>query len=616
MDIFDDYAPGTTLDSISRREPRGSIYGTDGTPLVEQGGTVVTLYVTRGNVPNEVDCIDTLVQVLMIQRGDLNETFQAYNFETQFPAGEVDPDTFALYSQALADNCAVVTTTRETRRYAGHGAAAHVTGYIGGIPSEQVEAYQQRGYGFGDLVGLGGIEAQFEDELAGEANRVLRIVEPGGLTVRELASSDGELPMDVTLTIDTRLQLAAGQALNDAFNYAEGNWASREHSTGGGVVVMDVNTGAILALASYPTFDPGMFNPDTPMFFVGDTIIELGRDLRQPFLNRIVQNSYPPGSTFKIVTTAAAAQEGIWQPDQIFTCTRIWQGQQYGDTRAERYDWRNFEPEEANYDTGEVTMAEALTASCNPFFYTMGALLYRDRGPSTLTDYARQMGLGRQTGVDIETVPEAAGSLPLPRGVDAAISEAIGQGDIQVTLLQMARMVAGVANGGTLVQPHIVQSVGRPGETPVYQAEPTSAGDNGLSEVALGVVQQGMCQVTDSTVYGRTSGERLGTAWFVFTDPEWYPISYTVCGKTGTAQTGRAEPHGWFVAFAPADNPQIAIAAMIEYGREGSETAAPIIRRILDTYFNVPPEEIAPYPLWWNENSYVPLTIPEGSTGV
>jgi penicillin-binding protein 2 len=616
MDIFDGYAPGTTLDAASRRQPRGNIYASDGQPLVEQDGAVVTVYVAQNAIFDYELCLDVLTTAFMRQRGDLDEMFAGYNLETQIPIGDLDQEGYARYSQSLNDNCAAVITTRETRRYAGHGAAAHITGYIGGIPSEQVEAYQSRGYDFGELVGLGGLEAQYEEELAGGATRVLRIIEPGGMVVRELASSEGSTPMDVNLTIDYNLQMTAGQALSDAFNYAEGNWGSREHSTGAGVVVMDVDTGAVLALASYPTYDPGIFNPDTPYFFVGDYIIELGGDNRQPFLNRVIQNSYPPGSTFKIITTAAAANEGIWGPEEIFYCGRVWQGQEYGDTRPERYDWRNFEPEEANFDTGDVNMPDALTASCNPFFYTMGALLYRDRGASTLTNYARQMGLGRPTGIDIEVVPEAAGQIPTPQGADAAISEAIGQSDVQVTLLQMARMVSGVANGGTLYQPYIVESVGIDGQMPFYEAEPEIVGDMGLSEEALAVVRQGMCQVTDSTVYGRTSGERLGTAWFVFTDPDWYPVSYTVCGKTGTAQTGRIEPHGWFVAFAPADDPQIAIAGMVEYGREGSETAAPIVRRILDAYFNVPSDQVAPYPDWWYENDYAPLTIPEGSTGV
>lgn len=612
MDIFDGYAAGTTLNAVSRRPPRGNIYDRSGVPLVEQDSTVIELYVMRQEIPNEEACLTLLADVLNRQRSDLATFFARFDVGTIFGFGDIDPDEFARWSDQLSEICSIRTDSRQTRRYAGHGTAAHITGYIGQMSAEEQAEYVQRGYGPGDLIGKAGIEAQYEEELAGAANRLLQITEPGGLVVRELAGAEGEAPQSVWLTVDARLQEAAGQALADAFNYAEPNWGNRAHSTGGGLVVLDINTGAVLALASYPSYDPGIFNPDTSIFLVGDYILSLGADVRQPFINRVTQLQYPPGSTFKIITTAAAAEERVWRPDEIFYCGRVWQGQIFGDSRTERYDWRNFEPEDFNFDTGEVNMAEALAASCNPFFYQMGALLFREAGPTVLTDYARRMGLGRPTGIDL--IPqEAGGQIVPPTGTDAAISTAIGQYETQVTILQMARLVAGIANGGTLYRPYIVERVGRDDGTVTYQGEPTAVGDMGLSESTLEIVRQGMCMVTDSSVYGRTSGERLGTAWFVFSDPDNFPAPYTVCGKTGTSQTGRIEPMGWFVAYAPAENPQIAIAAMIEYSREGSETAAPIVRRVLDAYFNNP--NPAPFPEWWTRE-YIPLNIPEGSTGV
>ncbi|MFQ3567764.1 MAG: penicillin-binding transpeptidase domain-containing protein [Aggregatilineales bacterium] len=612
MDIFEGLAAGARIEAATRRLPRGNIYDRNGEVLVEQGGTVVELYAMRNEINDVEACITLLAGIVHRQRHDLVRLFQTYAPETIFPIGDVDPDVFARRENDLRSTCSIRTNTRETRRYVGHGSAVHVTGYIGQIPLEQVELYESRGYQSGELVGRTGIEFQLQDELAGESSSVLRITEPGGLLIRELAGREGAAPQDVTLTLDRNLQLAAAQALADAYIYARGNWASTEHSTGAGVVVLDVNTGAVLALASYPMFDPGIFNPDTPLFQVGEYITRLGNDPRQPFFNRVVQNSYAPGSTFKVVTTAAAAGERIWPRDELFYCSRIWQGRQFGDSREERYDWRLFEPEPFNFETGEVTMAEALTASCNPFFYQMGAQLFNLRGPAVLTEYARRMGLGGLTGFDLTSPPEVAGRIDQPNGVDAAISIAIGQGNTQVTVLQMARMTAGIANGGTLYRPYVIERIGREGEPLTFQAQPQVMGTMGLSDEVLAIVREGMCAVTDSTIYGRTSGERLGTAWFVFSDPDWYPAPYTVCAKTGTAQTGRPEPHGWLIAYAPADDPQVAIAALVEHSREGSETAAPIIRRILDAYFGV---EAAPYPRWWFENEYVPLTTPDGYTG-
>ncbi len=260
-------------------------------------------------------------------------------------------------------------------------------------------------------------------------------------------------------------------------------------------------------------------------------------------------------------------------------------------------------------------MSQALTASCNPFFYQMGALLFRDRGASTLENYARQMGLGQATGLDLP-VNEARGNLPTLTSADQAISAAVGQLDTQVTALQMARMVAGVANGGTLYKPYVVQQIsGDDPNTPSFVAQPEVAGNMQLSQSTLDIIRQGMCAVTTDKEVNTTNGDPLGTAWFVFDQapPDGTGIApYSVCGKTGTAQTARPEPTGWFVAYAPADDPQIAVAVVIQYGREGSETAAPIVRRILDAYFNAPQ---APWPSWWFNLPYIDINIPEGSTG-
>jgi penicillin-binding protein 2 len=446
---------------------------------------------------------------------------------------------------------------------------------------------------------LSGIERQYEEVLAGEPERILRIREPGGAIVREVARVSGRTPQDIRLTVDLGLQNATAQALADAYNYAAPNWAEAGRSGGAGVAILDVNTGEVLALSSWPTYDPGIFNPDTPLFLVGEYILSLRNDPRRPFFNRAIQEQYPPGSTFKIITTTAALAEGVWGADEIFTCGLRWEGRAFGDSLAERFDWRVLE--EDREPAGDIIPMQALASSCNPFYYQMGALLYR-RGPSVLMDYARRMGLGAATGIDLNNPPEAPGQIPPIRGTDDAITTAIGQGNVAVSILQMAHTVAGIANGGALYRPYVVAQVGEQApRTPQLDSE------MGISEAVLAEVREGMCLVTTDTTYG--------TAWFVFGDPEFNVPStpYVPCGKTGTAQTGR-EPHGWFVAFAPQDDPQIAIAVMVENSREGSETAAPIVRRILDYYFQSPPELVAAYPGWWSE-TYVPLPIPEGTTG-
>ncbi|MDX2161321.1 MAG: penicillin-binding transpeptidase domain-containing protein [bacterium] len=618
LDIFDGYAPGATLQVGSTREPRGHIFDRNGNYLVEQGGTVVELYVTIQNIPDYPACLNLLATLTLRQVDDVQAIFNDYNPETTFSIGDIDQATYDVNAGALAESCAITTGTRQTRRYAGHGMAAHVIGYIGQIPAELAASYAERGYNAGDLVGNAGVEFAYEDELAGSAERVLRIIEPGGVVIRELGGASGSAPQDVTLTLDLAVQRAAMQAMTDAFNTScafneneGGNWGCR--SPGGAVAVIDVNSGAILAMASFPTFDPSAFAPDTSIF-QGQYINYIGADPELPQRNRATQDQYSPGSTFKIITTAAAAAERIFSPTERFDCQMEWRGQAFGDTQPVRFDWRNFEPDEARFPTGSVTMSEALAASCNPFFYQMGALLY-DREPTTLVNYARRMGLGGPTGLDPAVFPaEAGGQLPAPAAKDANISIAIGQQDTQVSVIQMARMVASVANGGILYRPYVVAQVGgAEGTEPSFMAQPQAVAQTGLSEAVLDVVRDGMCMVTRSDTANQTNGLPFGTAWFVFDNADLgTQASYTVCGKTGTAQTGRIEPHGWFVAYAPADNPQIAVAGVIENSREGSETAAPIIRRIMDAYFNVEP---APFPAWWYENAYVELQIPQGSTG-
>jgi penicillin-binding protein 2 len=602
MDIFDGLAAGSRLEVTSRRQPRGTIYDRNGQPLVEPTGTLIPVYAAQQDMPNVDDCLDLLADVLMKQRYDLVNYFAPFAPDTIFYLGTIDAETEAARGQELRDICAAsiyTDSSRDVRHYVLGSGAVHLTGYVGQIPVEELQSYQDRGYASGDLVGLSGIEQQYEEVLGGQPEKVLRIISSTGVILRELGGKQGTDPESVTLTIDRDLQSATAHALVDAFNYAEPNWAAPGISPGAGAVVIDVKTGAILAMSSYPFFDPNIFNPDSPIESRGIAVSDVYGDPRQPLRNRVVQEQYFPGSTFKIITLSAALSENLF-PEPTFYCDLTWDGRAKGDTASPRFDWRSFEPEDSptSNAAGELTASQALTASCNPFFYEMGVRLFQ-KSPDSLVGYARRLGLGAATGLD-RVFGEASGSLPNPTAIEQGINEAIGQGGIQVTILQMARMVASIANGGTLYKPFLVEKVGGDnGTMPVMQAEPVVIGDNGLSDAVMNQVKQGMCAVTTDTT--------LGTAWFNFEE-----ASFLTCGKTGTAQSGRREPYGWFVAYAPKDDPQIAVAVMVEYSREGSETAGPIARRILDSYFG---QTAYPYPEWWFENEYVPLEIPNNATG-
>ncbi len=600
MDIFDGMTASSQLRSVGQREARANIYDRNGLPLVEQGGTVVTLYVQRQAMSGEDECLDLLASLLRRQRKDLADFFNTYNPDTLFYAGELDLDVYQARQDDLSSICGVTTTVeRQTRRYYRGNAVSHVTGYIGQIPADEVADWESKGYSSDELIGRNGIERAYEQELSGQPTRSLQITEPGGVVLREFGSTEGVPPTSVSLTIDRELQLDVAQALADAYTYGEGNWGARSVSTGAAAVVMDVNTGAILAMSSYPSFDPDVFNTDTQcctFLTAGDYIQGLLSDLRQPLLNRVTQSQYSPGSTFKIVTTTAAAAEQLMTPTETFDCTLTWDGSKYGDDVGfERVDWRYTDGLDP---TGPVTMSQALTASCDPFFYQMGARLYGEVGPSTLADFARMMGFGSPTGIGYYG-PEAAGSIIVPDAVSQAINDAIGQGDVQVSPIQMVRMIAAVANGGTVYKPYLVQQVGGvDGQAVSFQAEPEIVDQMDVPPEVLRIVREGMCEVTTNKDLG-TAVDSFGNA------------SYHACGKTGTAQTDRY-PNAWFVAYAPSDNPQIAVVVIAEQSREGADVAAPIVRRIMDYYFDAP---VVDYPAWWHNLEYIPVDIPEGATG-
>jgi len=579
MDIFDGMSARARLEEETSYAQRENIYDRAGLPLAEQGAMVDSLYVVQQDMNNIDDCLNTLAVVTRQQVNTMRNIFAGYLPETLFHIAEIDPERYEAYRASLELDCGVTTVSRyRTRRYYGHGIATHIVGYIGRIPAELLDFWQARGRDESALVGRAGIEFSYENILGGEPNRRLQIVERGVTVVRSLGESTGVVPQPVTLTIDRDLQESIAQTLSDAVNYAASNWGGI--TLGGAIVALDVNSGEVLAMASYPSFDPHIFNPDT-QYDVPDRTARLNRDTRSPFTNKAIAEQYTPGSVYKIVTLLAAASEGVLPDPYPYFCDIRWEGQQrFGDAIPVRYDWRLLENRPA---TGYVDMSQALAASCNPFFWEVGALMFGE-DPGLQTTYAEGLGFGTGTGIS-GLGPEAAGDVayPNPQEPTEAINNAIGQGNVTVTALQMAQATAMIANGGKRYQPYIVSHTGLPG-TEDYRREnqPTLLPSQSLDANALEIIRGGMCQVT--------TDPEIGTAWWVFDG-----APYTVCGKTGTAETA-GQPHAWFVAYYPADEPQIAFAGVMTNSREGSEVVAPMIRRILDLREGA---VVEPFPGFW-----------------
>ncbi len=591
MDILEGLAGGGYTRVDSRASVRGHIYDRNGEYLVEEGGAVVILRAQQSRMNNVDNCIDYLTDLLRERRANLVRLFASYLDETIFYVGEIDREIYLNAQNDLSNICGIfqddtatipLVTEYTTRRYYGNGAAAHVTGYVSPVTAEQLQTLSAQGYRSGDIIGQTGIEQRYDQQLAGRPERYLVVSEPGGAVVDELGGTTGAPSVDVRLTIDRDLQVIVAQALSDAYNYAEPNWGGV--STGGAAVVIDVNTGEILAMASYPSYNPSIFSPDTPNPDVIDVRAGLANDVsRRPLVNKATNDRYSPGSVFKIITVAAILNEGLIAPDEEYDCQLEWNGARYGDTAGIRLDWRATDGFDA---AGPITPWLALTSSCDPFFWEYSAQLYQ-RGSNLLIEYAQRMGMTGLTGIEI---PEVRSELAPPRSVDEALNNAIGQGSVEVTPLAMVQVTAAIANGGTIYQPYIVQQVG---DGPV--SEPRVIGQFDLNPGVLEAVQRGMCEVPFN--------EDFGTAILVFGDG----VPYTLCGKTGSAQTA-LYPNAWFVAYAPADNPQIAVVVMVANSLEGSQVAAPIVRRILDDYFNVARE---PWPEWWRD-PYEPLNVPGG----
>jgi penicillin-binding protein 2 len=579
MDIFDGLTTGTRLELRHIIPERGNIYDRYGNSLASHQESAILLFAARQRISDTTECYDALSRILRRTRNDLETQFGQYLPETVFLVDKIDFETYQREEQILQQACNMETQSWTGRFYHGE-LAPHLVGYIGQIPREQLPYYQSLGYPQDALVGRAGIEQAFEQQLAGMIGNQLIIVAPTGEIIRQIVDRPAIAGQDVFLTVDRNLQSAVQLALIEAYNHSRATWAAT--SQGAAAVVMDVRTGEILAMASYPWFDPSVFNPESPL----SQPIELNRihnTITTPLLNRAIQGQYPAGSVAKIASMAAGLENRSIDAGSTYTCTGHWNGGQHGDVLDVRTDWKLD-------GHGTISFQEALTHSCNSYFWELGLQLHRTN-PSMLPTTMRHMGLGIPTGQEI--LPENMGAIPDPSErfqsweLGDTLNLVIGQGTMQVTPLQVTRMVSAVANEGSLLAPVFV----RP---PQPLSNDTFISPMSHLEFTTGTfqtIQQAMCDVTLATD---------GTARGVFED--WYEFQghdIVVCGKTGTAESGdvNSPPHSWFTAYAPQHTPEIAITVIVENSCEGSEVAAPIVRRIVEDFYGLPRTD---WPTFWN----------------
>jgi penicillin-binding protein 2 len=568
-DIFPELAGGGQMQLQISIPSRANIYDRHDQILAGQSGRIVTISAVKNQIADWNTCLALLAPATGRDPATLQSVYDESANDWLMEMGTLEVAVYEQSHVALENTCAAQFSSRPTRLYERGTVAPNIVGAVGYPNPDDLSAIEAAGFNSDSILGQSGIERSWDDRLRGHPGGKLLIVNSSGDVLREVARSISRPPESVWLTIDADMQ----EAILKIFDRYYSNYQLEGRgSKGASAVILDVQTGEILAMVSYPTYDINVFAPFPKMGRAAAQKLmeQLQTDPRIPLLNRPTQGTYPLGSVMKTASAIAVADSGVYALDQRYTCSGVW-------TRdITRYDW-------LPGGHGTVTLPSALTQSCNPYFYEVGYQL-NEFNPETLPAYAKRLGLGQPTG--LTDLPEDPGLIPDPEwkrvntGIEWTFSDAvnmsIGQGELSVTPLQVTRMFAAIANGGTLYRPQLVRQAGILGEAPSYTLTPDAMATIDIRPEVLDVVRNSLCDVTTLA---------YGTAEFQFKlDPELQNIG--VCGKTGTAQNRPdLATHAWFAAYAPRENPQIAIVVMAEHSGEGSGVAAPIVRDILHYYF-------------------------------
>jgi penicillin-binding protein 2 len=578
---------------VPEEPARGQILDRNGEVLVTNGMSLVVSIRRQELSPEQIEQVATrLAPVVNLPIEEINKRLEDRTLAafTPVPVAENVPEDAVVYIREHQDQFpGVETKTQPTRVYPQGKRASHLLGYLGEILPEQVdnERYSELKYRPGAIIGRSGIEYAYEKDLHGTEGLRKLEVDSSGEVRRVLGRVDPKKGLDLVTTIDARIQQITEESLAQGIEKArtifDRESGKKYIAPAGGAVVMDPRSGEIIAMASFPDYDPGAF-------VGGITQAEydtLDKDPAIPLLNRAIQAAYPPGSTFKTVTAAAALDTGVAKVNQRFDCP--------GSLRIADRTFRNWK----TTHSGLLTFNQAMADSCDTVFYPWGLEFYRTFRSSkveVLQDYARRFGFGEKSGVEIPF--ERAGRVPdegwlkrvnkqLPEAFPYAtwlpgytINMSIGQGDVLATPLQLANSYAAIANGGTLHQPHLGLKL-MEGNEEVKNLDNYGSRSVEVDPAHLQAIRTSLEAVTT-----------VGTAASTFVNSPLNAIG--VAGKTGTAEILRKQPYAWFAAYAPARDPQYVVAVMLEEGGHGGETAAPIARRIFEGIFKLELSEVVP----------------------
>jgi penicillin-binding protein 2 len=537
--------------------PRGTIFDRNMEPMaLNRSSSSVFIRYPYYKQPDVLRRLSTILDVSMLEiqeRIDQKDALQVY-YEPVLIKHDLRPEQHAMLAERKQELPGVEVQAQPVRVYPNKELAAHILGYVGRISDQELSQKKDLGYIGGELVGQTGLEAYYESVLRGYPGVQKVEINYSFKPLGEVESRPPKPGYNLVLTIDAKLQRVAEQALEwDMWRIrntiiGDGPWPNAK---AGAVVVMDVKTGAVLAMASRPAFDPNLF---------ATGISEADyRKLQDPVLtpeiNRALHKSYQPGSTWKMVTSAAALTAGVIGPHDKIQCNG-------------RYDKAGNPSDWVPWGHGNVNTVSALAGSCDIYYYEMGYRMGIDR----LVDMAKEFGFGRRTGIDLGA--ESPGLLPDadvrtriwekqlrdPWGVGHTVSASIGQ-IVQSTPLQLARYTAALGHQGKVMKPYLVQRIVDVQGNTIQDFMPQAVGQVQIAPDHLHTILEGMAAV---------NSPGGGTSDYVM-----YPLpGIRTGGKTGSAENPPRDDYALFVSLAPLDNPQIATAVVIEQAAHGSSTSA------------------------------------------
>jgi penicillin-binding protein 2 len=590
-------AQNNQIRTLPLEAPRGAVLDRNGHVLVtNRPGTAVRIWVADLPKKRRYEELRSLAAVLKVPLPEVLAKVERRKNDPLTPVTikeSVSQDEVSYILERRSDFPGVFIDDTPLRDYKMGQLAAQLLGYVGEVSEEQLD--RRDGVRLGEKIGQSGVEAAFDRYLRGQSGSAQLRVDSLGRPTSDIDPGRPPTPgLSVRLTLDVTLQRAAEQAIRYGIEraYANENW----EADAGAIVAMDPRDGAVLALASYPTYHPRAYSARGKEALAPLLDPDAAEARNFPALNRALGGFYPPGSTFKPVTALAAMQEGRLYPYTTIDCDPVYTV--YRDDGTVAQEFHNWNP----YSGGPMTLPTALAASCDTYFYKLGHDFYSlpaYRG-QPLQKWARMFGFGESTGIDVG--PENEGLLPTIKWRRATFTKeaypdtwqldrlwkpgdsiqlAIGQKDLAVTPLQMARFYAMIANRGKLVTPYVMQQVERGDpETPIVlrRNNPAAPRDLRLDQTGMAAVRQGLWQATHDS---------FGTSAGIFGA---FPID--VAGKTGTAekwseQHGRMLDQSWWCGYGPSEKPTLVVCAVIENGGFGAEAAAPAALKVFEQHFGV-----------------------------